>query len=63
MVEQSSIRFSKIENIFAWGQAFAVLQHSFLRSEGKMFSHVILFQILTYIILVVSKENNYLFII
>ena len=39
IVQQSSIRFSKTENIFAWRQAFSVLQVSFHRSEVKMFSH------------------------
>ena len=52
MVEHCFIRFSKKpEYIFIWKQAFTVLQVNLFKSEGKMFSHIILFNLLTSIIL------------
>ena len=46
----SSKRFSNWKIFSCWRQAFTVLQVSFFRSQGKCFSPVILFKILTFII-------------
>ena len=44
-------KVSKTENTFAWRQAFTILQVRFIRPEGKMFCHVILFQVFSSMIL------------